>query len=95
MKRDRGKRRRRGGVPVRYAVIGQGYFAQAGHPKDIAATLSRSPEVIEQCVNALCGSLIDFKPDGTPVLGAASDQNQGIVNRTQFGAGEWRAERVA
>ena len=32
---------------------------------------------------------------GTALLGAASDQNQGIVNRTQFGAGEWRAQRVA
>ena len=32
---------------------------------------------------------------GTVMLGAASDQNGGIVNRTQFGAGEWRAKRVA
>ena len=31
---------------------------------------------------------------GTVELGAASDQNSGIVNRTQFGAGDWRAERV-
>jgi L-seryl-tRNA(Ser) seleniumtransferase len=31
---------------------------------------------------------------GTVMLGAASDQNGGIVNRTQFGAGEWRARRV-
>ena len=33
--------------------------------------------------------------EGTVLLGAASDQNQGIVNRTQFGAGSWRARRVA
>jgi hypothetical protein len=33
--------------------------------------------------------------EGTVMLGAASDQNGGIVNRTQFGAGEWRAKRVA
>ena len=32
---------------------------------------------------------------GTVELGAGSDQNSGIVNRTQFGAGEWRAQRVA
>lgn len=51
----------------------EGYFAQAGHPKETAATLSRSPEVLEQAVNALCGSLIDFHDDGTPVLGAAGD----------------------
>lgn len=51
----------------------EGYFAQAGHPQENAATLSRSPEVIEQCVNALCGSLIDFTNDGKPVLGAAKD----------------------
>ena len=28
---------------------------------------------------------------GTVMLGAASDQNSGIVNRSQFGAGEWEA----
>ena len=33
--------------------------------------------------------------EGTVMLGAASDQNGGIVNRTQFGAGIWRAKRVA
>jgi hypothetical protein len=32
---------------------------------------------------------------GTVVLGAASDQNSGIVNRSQFGTGEWTARRVA
>ncbi|MGE0259939.1 MAG: hypothetical protein AB7T18_14420 [Alphaproteobacteria bacterium] len=32
---------------------------------------------------------------GTVLLGAASDQNQGIVNRTQFGAGSWEARRLA
>jgi hypothetical protein len=32
---------------------------------------------------------------GTAVLGAASDQNQGVVNRSQFGTGTWRASRVA
>jgi len=29
------------------------------------------------------------------LLGAASDQNSGVVNRTQFGAGEWQARRIA
>ena len=33
--------------------------------------------------------------EGTVLLGAASDQNQGIVNRTQFGAGSWEARRLA
>ena len=32
---------------------------------------------------------------GSVLLGAASDQNQGIVNRTQFGAGSWEARRLA
>jgi D-glucosaminate-6-phosphate ammonia-lyase len=32
---------------------------------------------------------------GVVELGAASDQNGGIVNRSQFGTGEWRARRVA
>ncbi|WP_367133611.1 HAD family hydrolase [Saccharothrix sp. HUAS TT1] len=51
----------------------EGYLAQAGHPRDIAATLVRSPEVIEQCVNALCGSLVGFDADGSPVLGRVSE----------------------
>ncbi len=41
------------------------------------------------------GRVKDGAMEGTVVLGAASDQNGGIVNRSQFGAGEWRAKRVA
>jgi L-seryl-tRNA(Ser) seleniumtransferase len=41
------------------------------------------------------GRLTDGAMAGTVMLGAASDQNSGIVNRTQFGSGEWRARRVA
>jgi D-glucosaminate-6-phosphate ammonia-lyase len=41
------------------------------------------------------GRLADGAMEGTVLLGAASAQNAGIVNRTQFGAGEWRAKRVA
>jgi hypothetical protein len=33
--------------------------------------------------------------EGTVELGAASDQNAGIVNRTQFGSGAWQARRLA
>jgi uncharacterized pyridoxal phosphate-dependent enzyme len=31
---------------------------------------------------------------GTVMLGAASDQNSGIVNKSQFGTGEWQARRL-
>jgi hypothetical protein len=41
------------------------------------------------------GSIADSEMSGTVLLGAASDQNQGIVNRTQFGDGMWRARRMA
>jgi L-seryl-tRNA(Ser) seleniumtransferase len=41
------------------------------------------------------GKLRDGRMSGTVALGAASDQNAGIVNRTQFGTGEWSARRVA
>ena len=51
----------------------EGYLAQAWHPHEVAATLARSPEVLEQCVNSLCGSLIDFNEDGSPVLGQWAD----------------------
>ncbi|TDD32548.1 HAD family hydrolase [Actinomadura sp. KC06] len=61
----------------------EGYLAQAGHPAHIAATVTRSPEIVEQCVNALCGSLIGFTEDGEPVLGETSDSpSQNAERRT-------------
>ena len=41
------------------------------------------------------GRVEDGAMAGTVELGAASDQNGGIVNRSQFGGGEWQAERLA
>ena len=40
------------------------------------------------------GRVGDGAMEGTVILGAASDQNQGIVNLGQFGTGAWRAERL-
>jgi L-seryl-tRNA(Ser) seleniumtransferase len=40
------------------------------------------------------GALRDGRMSGTAVLGAASDQHHGIVNRGQFGAGRWQASRI-
>lgn len=51
----------------------EGYLAEAGHPRSVAATLSRSPEVLEQSINDLCGSLIGFAADGSPLLGPHHD----------------------
>lgn len=51
----------------------EGYLGEAGHPRDVVHTLVRSPEVVEQSVNDLCGSLIGFREDGAPVLGPHSD----------------------
>jgi len=42
----------------------------------------------------LDGEIRDGAMSGTAVLGAASDQNHGIVNRSQFGTGRWQASRV-
>jgi len=41
------------------------------------------------------GEIRDGRMSGTAVLGAASDQNHGILNRSQFGTGRWQASRVA
>ncbi|GAA2156251.1 HAD family hydrolase [Actinomadura napierensis] len=61
----------------------EGYLAQAGHPAAVAATVTRSPEVVEQCVNALCGSLIGFTDEGGPVLGDSADSpSQNAERRT-------------
>ena len=40
------------------------------------------------------GEVSDGAMSGTAVLGAASDQNHGIINRSQFGTGQWRASRI-
>jgi hypothetical protein len=40
------------------------------------------------------GQVADGAMAGTVELGAASDQNDGIVNRSQFGRGEWQARRL-
>ena len=40
------------------------------------------------------GEIRDGGMSGTAVLGAASDQNHGIVNRSQFGSGRWQESRV-
>jgi hypothetical protein len=42
----------------------------------------------------LDGEIRDGGMSGTAMLGAASDQNQGIVNRSQFGTGRWQATRA-
>jgi uncharacterized pyridoxal phosphate-dependent enzyme len=41
------------------------------------------------------GRVSDGTMAGTVELGAASDQNAGIVNRSQFGSGAWQARRLA
>lgn len=52
----------------RAGLRAEGYLGQAGHPREVVETLRRSPEVIEQCINSVCGSLIGFADDGSPVL---------------------------
>ena len=48
--------------------------------------------------NTICyfldGQIRDGAMSGEAVLGAASDQNHGIVNRSQFGTGRWQASRL-
>ncbi|MFL6144088.1 MAG: HAD family hydrolase [Labedaea sp.] len=65
----------------------EGYLAQAGQPHEYAATLSRSPEVIEQSVSAHCGSLIDFMPNGSPVLGPCGESPAQNVERQMIKEG--------
>lgn len=61
----------------------EGYLAQAGHPAHVAGTVTRSPEIVEQCVNALCGSLVGYTEDGGPVLADTSDSpSQSAERRT-------------
>jgi D-glucosaminate-6-phosphate ammonia-lyase len=41
------------------------------------------------------GAIRDGRMSGTALLGAASAQNAGIVNKSQFGAGRWQARRLS
>ncbi len=40
------------------------------------------------------GRVADGAMAGTVALGAASDQNSGLVNKSQFGTGTWQAQRI-
>ncbi|WP_007026052.1 HAD family hydrolase [Saccharomonospora iraqiensis] len=64
-----------------------GYLGQAGQPHETVEAVRRSPEVIEQCTNALCGSLVDFTDEGSPVLGprAGSESQDAEIRSTQDG----------
>ncbi|SER11036.1 Haloacid dehalogenase-like hydrolase [Actinokineospora terrae] len=59
----------------------EGYLGQAGHPREVIAAASRSPEVLEQSINALCGSLIDFTEGGEPVLGPVAGNATQLTER--------------
>ncbi|WP_243727212.1 HAD family hydrolase [Actinocrispum wychmicini] len=73
----------------------EGYLGQAGHPREVVGPLVRSPEVMEQCVNALCGSLIDFAEGGEPVLGphagtvAQNTQRRAVRDGIVAFQGQW------
>lgn len=52
-----------------HGLRAEGFLGQAGHPRELVDLLSRSPEVLEQCVSITCGSLLDYTAAGDPVLG--------------------------
>jgi hypothetical protein len=45
-----------------------GYLSDCGEPWNDVVQIGRSPEVLEQCCLATCGSLVDFDGAGEPVL---------------------------
>ncbi len=71
----------------------EAYLAQSGHPREVVATVVRSPEVLEQCVNDLCGSLLGFDDSGEPVLGVYSDTPSQEVERRAVQAGIFTFQR--
>lgn len=72
----------------------EGYLAQAGHPADVCHTIVRSPEVLEQSVNALCGSLVGFNEDGSPVLGRVSEPHTQQAERQAVQQGVLAFQRL-
>ncbi|MBB5159328.1 HAD family hydrolase [Saccharopolyspora phatthalungensis] len=59
----------------------ESYLSQAGQPAEVALPAARSPEVLEQSVNATCGSLIDYSDDGQPILGPWVDDPRQTAQR--------------
>jgi FMN phosphatase YigB (HAD superfamily) len=56
----------------------EGYLGAAGEPVGVVGAITRSPEILEQGVSSLCGSLLDFTADGQPILGlpaGSAEQN--------------------
>lgn len=56
----------------------EGYLGTAGEPVGVVGAITRSPEIVEQGVSSLCGSLLDFTPEGDPILGpiaGSAEQN--------------------
>lgn len=71
----------------------EGYLGEAGHPHEIVHPLVRSPEVLEQSVNDLCGSLLGFAADGSPVLGPFSDSHSQLEERRAVHEGMFAFQR--
>ncbi|MFD2398321.1 hypothetical protein ACFSVJ_18280 [Prauserella oleivorans] len=71
----------------RLGLRAQGYLGQAGHPAETTEAVRRSPEVLEQCVSAVCGSLLGFAEDGTPSLGSCVDSDAQAQQRRAVQAG--------
>ena len=71
----------------RAGLRAEGYLGQAGHPRELVEAISRSPEVVEQCTSALCGSLVDFSDDGAPVLAPAPGNESQDIERRAVQAG--------
>lgn len=65
----------------------EGYLGQNGHPAELVATVTRSPEVLELAVNALCGSTVDFDEAGSPILGPSAGDRAQDVERLAAQAG--------
>lgn len=46
----------------------EGWLAENGQPIAMAHTFMRSPEIVEQCLMADCGSALGYRPGGEPIL---------------------------
>jgi len=72
----------------------EGFLASAGHPRAVSDVITRSPEALEQIVSSLCGSLIGFEPDGSPVLGPFADSPARQAERIAARDGIFRFQRL-
>jgi FMN phosphatase YigB (HAD superfamily) len=81
-------------------AVAEGWLAENGQPVAMAHTFMRSPEIVEQCLMADCGTALGYGPGGEPILDEwrIPEQQRAQIASVQRGirafAEAWRQHRA-